>query len=231
MNTLLCCGDPSTAKDTLVSGHPTHARPGLCPPEHRGSQSEVISGLHTHLLLQLNWSWSRSAHLSRGYVVFERVNGETEDVVIVAEVEPLAVLGSVVDDGDGGHVVQQLPSLTVEKVVTTVKASIAAKQENLKDILNTSRLNLVSVFGEADQMCSANKWTRNLFLPMNKLQAKPLLWSFLSLQRTNKLLPELWQILLIHLQRATPTSGSHSSHSCFVMSQFKIQEKIRLKLK
>lgn len=108
-------------------------------------------------MLQLNWSWSRSAHLSRGYVVFERVNGETEDVVIVAEVEPLAVLGSVVDDGDGGHVVQQLPSLTVEKVVTTVKASIAAKQENSKDILNTSRLNPVSVFGEADQMCSANK--------------------------------------------------------------------------
>lgn len=37
-------------------------------------------------------------------------------------------------------------------------------------------------------------------LPVNKLQTKPLLWSFLPLQGTNQLLLELWQVLLIHLQ-------------------------------
>lgn len=35
---------------------------------------------------------------------------------------------------------------------------------------------------------------------MNKLQTKPLLWSFLPLQGTNQLLPQLRQVLLIHLQ-------------------------------
>lgn len=43
-------------------------------------------------------------------------------------------------------------------------------------------------------------------LPVNKLQTKPLLWSFLPLQGTNQLLLELWQVLLIHLQTETGES-------------------------
>lgn len=67
------------------------------------------------------------AYLCRGHVVFERVHGEAEDVVVVAEVKPLTVLQPVVNDGNGGHMVHHLPCLTVEQVVTTVKASIPAQ--------------------------------------------------------------------------------------------------------
>lgn len=66
------------------------------------------------------------AHLRGSCVVFERVHSQAEDVVVVAEVEPLAVLQPVVDDGHGGHVVHNLPSLSVEQVVATVEAPVPA---------------------------------------------------------------------------------------------------------
>lgn len=65
-------------------------------------------------------------YLSRGHVVFERVHGEAEDVVVVAQVKPLTVLQPVVDDGHGGHVVHHLPRLAVEQVATAIEASVAA---------------------------------------------------------------------------------------------------------
>lgn len=65
-------------------------------------------------------------YLGRGYVVFERVNGEAEDVVIVSEVKPLAVLQAVVDHAHGGHVVDHLPRLAVVQVVPAVKAAVPA---------------------------------------------------------------------------------------------------------
>lgn len=49
------------------------------------------------------------------------------------------------------------------------------------------------------------------FLPVNKLQAESLLRSLLPLQGTNELLPQLRQVLLIHLekerQRGSETGG------------------------
>lgn len=64
------------------------------------------------------------SHLCRSCVVFERVHCQAEDVVVVTEVEPLAVLQPVVDDSHGGHVVDHLPSLSVEQVVATVEAPV-----------------------------------------------------------------------------------------------------------
>lgn len=58
------------------------------------------------------------------------MHGEAEDVVVMAEVKPLAVLQAVVDDGDGGHVVDHLPRLTVEEVVTAVEAPIPKRQHD-----------------------------------------------------------------------------------------------------
>lgn len=55
------------------------------------------------------------------------MDGEAEDVVVVAEIKPLTVLQTVVDNGDGSHVVHHLPRLTVEQVVTTVEAPIPAQ--------------------------------------------------------------------------------------------------------
>lgn len=54
------------------------------------------------------------------------MHGQAEDVVVVAEVEPLAVLQPVVDDDHGGHVVDHLPGLSVEQVVATVEAPVPA---------------------------------------------------------------------------------------------------------
>lgn len=65
-------------------------------------------------------------YLRGGHVVFERVDREAEDVIVVAEVKSLTVLQPVVDDGNSGHVVHHLPCLTVEQVVPTVKSPIPA---------------------------------------------------------------------------------------------------------
>lgn len=54
------------------------------------------------------------------------MHGQAEDVVVVAEVEPLAVLQPVVDDSHGGHVVHHLSSLSVEQVVATVETPVPA---------------------------------------------------------------------------------------------------------
>lgn len=64
------------------------------------------------------------AYLRRSHIVFERVNREAEDVVVVAKVKPLTVLQAVVYDSNGGNVVHDLPPLSVEEVVTTIKAPI-----------------------------------------------------------------------------------------------------------
>lgn len=121
-HTLLCCGVPLVATDTSESGCPRRGQPGLFPPEDTDSQSETFSVSLTVTCCVL----IGRAYLCGGHVVFERVDGEAEDVVVVAEVKPLTVLQPVVDDGDGGHVVHHLPRLTVEQVVTTVKAPIPA---------------------------------------------------------------------------------------------------------
>lgn len=67
-------------------------------------------------------------HLARGYKVLEGMDGQAEDVIIVAHVEPLGILLSVVHDPDGSHVVDYLPGLGVEQVAPAVVASVAANQ-------------------------------------------------------------------------------------------------------
>ena len=68
----------------------------------------------------------RRAYLGGGHVVLERVHGQAEDVVVVAQVEPLGVLQPAVDHGHGGHVEDHVPRLAVEQVVATVEAAVAA---------------------------------------------------------------------------------------------------------
>ena len=63
-------------------------------------------------------------YLSGGSVVLDGVRGEAEDVLVVAQVEPLAVLQAVVHHSDRSHVEQQLPCLAVEQVVPAVEAPV-----------------------------------------------------------------------------------------------------------
>lgn len=79
-------------------------------------------------------------YLCGGYIVFERVHGEAEDVVVMAEVKPLTMLHAVVDDSDGSHVVHHLPRLTVEQVVSTVEAPIPAEIRKHPAPINISPL-------------------------------------------------------------------------------------------
>lgn len=123
-------------------------------------------------------------YLSRGNVVFQWMDCEAKDVVIVSEVEPLAVLQTVVDHANSSHVIDHLPRLTVVQVVTAVKAAVPAGGRR-----QTWTLTLTST----------NMKHHNSVLPVNKLKAKPLLRSFLSLQRPNQLLPKLWEVLLVDL--------------------------------
>ena len=64
--------------------------------------------------------------LSTGSEVLQRVDAEAQDVVIVAEVEALAVQLPVVDHTHRRHVVQHLAALSVEQVVPAVVTTVPA---------------------------------------------------------------------------------------------------------
>lgn len=74
-------------------------------------------------------------YLCRRHVVFEWVNGEAEDVVVVSQVEALTVLQPVVDHGHGGHVEHHLPRLSVEQVVATVEAAVPEGRRKSGDVM------------------------------------------------------------------------------------------------
>lgn len=57
------------------------------------------------------------------------MDGEAEDVVIVAHVESLGILLSVVHNPNGSHVVDNLPRLSVEQVAPAIVAPVAATKQ------------------------------------------------------------------------------------------------------
>ena len=67
------------------------------------------------------------SHLSGSYNIFERMYGETKYVICVLSVEPLYVFISIVHDSDSSHVINNLPSVNVEQIVTTIVSPITGK--------------------------------------------------------------------------------------------------------
>lgn len=67
-------------------------------------------------------------YLACGYKVLEGMDSQAKDVVIVAHVEALGILLSVVHDPNGSHVVDDLPGLSVEQVAPAIVAPVAANQ-------------------------------------------------------------------------------------------------------
>lgn len=124
------------------------------------------------------------------------MDGEAEDVVIVTQVKPLTVLQPVVDHGDGRHVVNHLPRLSVEQVVTAVKAAIPAAKDDITAL-------------HPDATGAARAWSEKRFSPVNKLQTKSFIWSLVPLQRTREFLPQLRQVFLVHLHTETGESQLH----------------------
>lgn len=71
-----------------------------------------------------------SIDLACCYKVLEGVDSQAKDVIIVAHVEPLGVLLSVVHDPNGSHVVDDLPGLSVEQVAPAIVAPVAATKRH-----------------------------------------------------------------------------------------------------
>lgn len=69
-----------------------------------------------------------SIYLSCCYKVLKGVDSQAKDVVIVAHVESLSILLSVVHNPNGSHVVHYLPSLSVEQVAPAIVAPVAASK-------------------------------------------------------------------------------------------------------
>lgn len=67
-----------------------------------------------------------SIYLASCYKVLEGMDSQTEDVVIVAHVESLGILLSVVHNPNGSHVVDYLSCLSVEQVAPAIVAPVAA---------------------------------------------------------------------------------------------------------
>lgn len=60
------------------------------------------------------------------------MDSQTEDVIVMAHVEALGVLLSVVHDPYGSHVVHDLTRLGVEQVAPAIITPVAAKQNKTK---------------------------------------------------------------------------------------------------
>lgn len=67
-----------------------------------------------------------SIYLACCYKVLQGMNSQAEDVIIVAHVESLGILLSVVHNPNGSHVVNYLPGLSVEQVAPAIVAPVAA---------------------------------------------------------------------------------------------------------
>lgn len=78
--------------------------------------------------LDLPVSLLRNAHLSSSNIVFQRMDGKAEDVIVMAKIQSLGVLLSTVYNSHSSNMVNYLPSLCVEQVVSTVIASVTEKE-------------------------------------------------------------------------------------------------------
>lgn len=57
------------------------------------------------------------------------MDSQTEDVIIMAHVETLCILLSVVHNPNSSHMVDYLPGLGVEQVAPTIVASVTANKQ------------------------------------------------------------------------------------------------------
>lgn len=87
------------------------------------------------------------------------MDAEAEDVVVVAEVEPLRVLLPVVHNGHGGDVINHLSCLRVEQVVPAVIAPVpAANTKHLvaaPELLGKSVLHIICALEETSPAVTA----------------------------------------------------------------------------
>lgn len=67
------------------------------------------------------------AYLACSYIIFNGVDGQTQDVIIMAQVKALRVLLSVINHSHSRYVVDDLSGLSVEQIAPAVGASVTEK--------------------------------------------------------------------------------------------------------
>lgn len=87
---------------------------------------------YTHLMFYVRRVGS---YLACCYKVLERVNSQTEDVIIMAHVETLGILLSVVHNPNGSYMVDYLPSLGVEQITPAIIAPVTATKRKINCII------------------------------------------------------------------------------------------------
>lgn len=73
-----------------------------------------------------------NTNLSRSNIVFDWVNAQAEDVIIVTQIQPLSVLLPIIYNSYRSNMIHHFSSLCVEQVISTVIASVT--EVNTKQI-------------------------------------------------------------------------------------------------
>lgn len=73
-----------------------------------------------------------SRYLACCYKVLQGMDSQTEDVIIMAHVESLGILLSVVHDPNGSYMVDYLTRLSVEQIAPAIITPIAATKQTKK---------------------------------------------------------------------------------------------------
>lgn len=100
------------------------------------------------------------------------MDSQTEDVIIMAHVETLGILLSVVHHPNGSYMVDYLTSLGVEQVAPAIITPVAAKQPK-----NTP----CNCFAQKDKNKVLVLKCFSVNVPMNEVQLHPTSWCSLSL--------------------------------------------------
>lgn len=70
-----------------------------------------------------------SRYLAGCYKVLQGVDSQTEDVIVMAHVESLGILLSVVHNPNGSYMVDYLTRLSVEQIAPAIITPVAATKE------------------------------------------------------------------------------------------------------
>lgn len=75
-----------------------------------------------------------SRYLACCYKVLQGMDSQTEDVIIMAHVESLGILLSVVHDPNGSYMVDYLTGLSVEQIAPAIITPVAATKQKKKQL-------------------------------------------------------------------------------------------------
>lgn len=85
------------------------------------SQNKFLKRFSIRLIV--TWSF-KGTYLACCHIVFQRMNSQTQNIIIMTQVKTLCVLLSIIYDTHCCHVVHNFTNLSVEKITSTVITSV-----------------------------------------------------------------------------------------------------------